>query len=250
MSGTGSAPGSSRYRRWSAQSVNHTTPSRTHQAAPPYSWTAVRALRPSGSSSSVPPSARRRTSCVRPPSAGRPSAQTTSVAVVWAVHPHLAEADGRGHDDLGRHRGGPRAEGALDGAVGLRDRLDHHGCNANGDQPRGRVTCAGRSRERGRPGAGPAAGPARAAPARAHAEVPGDRAVGARRDRPPECDSAVAAAGRSRMCRAQVRVAARARPHRYAQQARQVARDSRADTARRVVDDEHLPDAASVTPTP
>ena len=76
----GSPPGSSRYRRWSAQSVNHTTPSCTHQPAPPYSWTAVRALRPSGSSSSVPPSARRRTSCVRPPSAGRPSAHTTSMS--------------------------------------------------------------------------------------------------------------------------------------------------------------------------
>jgi len=47
------------------------------------------------------------------------------------------------------------------------------------------------------------------------------------------------------MCRAQVRVAAGACPHRYAQQARQVARDARADTARRVVDDEHLPDASA-----
>ena len=46
------------------------------------------------------------------------------------------------------------------------------------------------------------------------------------------------------MCGAQVRVAAGADPYRHAQQARQVARDSRADTARCVVDDEHLPDAA------
>ena len=106
---------------------------------------------------------------LRPPALGRAALcpHDVEVAVVWAVHavhPHLAEADGRGHDDLGRHGGGPGAEGAFDGAVGLRDRIDHHGCNANGDQPRGRVTCAGRSREPGRPGAGPAAGPARAGP--------------------------------------------------------------------------------------
>ncbi len=84
---------------------------------------------------------------LRPAALGRPALgpDDVDVAVVWAVHPHLAEADGRGHDDLGRHGGGPGAEGAFDGAVGLRDRIDHHGCNANGDQPRGRVTCAGRS---------------------------------------------------------------------------------------------------------
>jgi hypothetical protein len=81
-----------------------------------------------------------------PAALGRPALgpDDVDVAVVWAVHPHLAEADGRGYDDLGRHGGGPGAEGAFDGAVGLRDRIDHHACNANGDQPRGRVTCAGR----------------------------------------------------------------------------------------------------------
>jgi hypothetical protein len=57
--------------------VNQTTPSRTHHAAPPYSWTAVRAFKPSGSRSTQTPSAPRRTSWVRPPSLGRPSAHTT-----------------------------------------------------------------------------------------------------------------------------------------------------------------------------
>ena len=73
-----SPPGSSRYSRWSAQLTNQITPSRTHHAPPPYSWTAVRALKPSGSRSVPVPSASRRTSWVRPPSAGPPSAHTRS----------------------------------------------------------------------------------------------------------------------------------------------------------------------------
>ena len=45
---------------------------------------------------------------LRPPALGRPALGPHDVA---AVHLHLAETDGGRHDDLGRHRGGPGAEG-------------------------------------------------------------------------------------------------------------------------------------------
>ena len=106
---------------------------------------------------------------------------------VRTVDPHLTEADGRGDDDLGGHRCGPRAEGALDGGIGVRDRGDHHIGNAIRDRWRGRVTCAGRSREPAPPGAGTAAG----APGAAPGPPAGPGASGphrpARRVRSPEC---------------------------------------------------------------
>src|SRR3546814_5923446 len=55
-----------------------TAPSCTHQAPPPYSWTAVRTLASPPTSSVIVPSARRRTSTERPPSPGRLSTQTRS----------------------------------------------------------------------------------------------------------------------------------------------------------------------------
>jgi hypothetical protein len=79
VTATGSLlPGSTRYSRWSAKSVNHTVPPATVHAPPPYSCTRVRAFHGGGSRSVVVPSGLRRTSTVRPPSLGRPSAHHTS----------------------------------------------------------------------------------------------------------------------------------------------------------------------------
>ena len=78
MIGSGTAVGSStamRWSRWSAQLANQTQPPDAVQAPPPYSWTRVRALNPSGSTSVVAPSGVRRTTWTRPPSAGRSSLQ-------------------------------------------------------------------------------------------------------------------------------------------------------------------------------
>ncbi len=59
--------------------MNHTRPSLTHHAPPPYSWTAVRAFQPSGSTSTGAAPELSRTSWVRPPSPGRCSDHQTSV---------------------------------------------------------------------------------------------------------------------------------------------------------------------------
>ncbi|WP_242471258.1 hypothetical protein [Blastococcus sp. TML/C7B] len=79
MTATGEAlPGSSRYSRWSENSVNHSVPPATVQAPPPYSCTRVRAFHGAGSTSLTAPSAARRTITDRPPSSGRDSDHQTS----------------------------------------------------------------------------------------------------------------------------------------------------------------------------
>ena len=71
-------PGVSRYSRWSENSVNHSVPSDTVQAPPPYSCTRVRAFHGAGSTSVTVPSAERRTMTDRPCSLGRDSDHHTS----------------------------------------------------------------------------------------------------------------------------------------------------------------------------
>src|SRR4051794_25810868 len=73
-----SLPGSSRYSRWSENSVNHSVPPCTVQAPPPYSCTRVRAFQGGGNTSLTVPSAERRTITDRPPSVGRDSDHHTS----------------------------------------------------------------------------------------------------------------------------------------------------------------------------
>ena len=73
-----SLPASSRYSRWSENSVNHSVPPDTVHAPPPYSCTRVRAFHGAGRTSVTVPSADRRTIADRPPSAGRDSDHQTS----------------------------------------------------------------------------------------------------------------------------------------------------------------------------
>jgi hypothetical protein len=88
------------------QFINHTTPSRTHHAAPPYSCTAVRASIPSGNRSVVMPSKLCRTNWVRPP-LGRATLRPVDVT---GVESDLGQPHRAGHDELGRDGGGPGSE--------------------------------------------------------------------------------------------------------------------------------------------
>src|SRR5215218_1952074 len=73
-----SLPASSRYSRWSTNSVNHRVPSCTVHEPPPYSCTRVRAFQGAGRTSVTVPSADRRTITDLPPSLGRDSDHQTS----------------------------------------------------------------------------------------------------------------------------------------------------------------------------
>ena len=103
----------------SAQSANHSTPSRTHHAPPPYSCTAVRAFQGAARPRRPRRRARRRSTALRPPSSGRLSDHHTS-------SPSNATAPGarrRPHHQLARDRCRP-------GSVGEPDRRRH---GADGD---------------------------------------------------------------------------------------------------------------------
>ncbi|MFC7573325.1 hypothetical protein ACFQX8_13415 [Klenkia terrae] len=100
LRGSGSAPGTTRYSRWSAKSVKNTVPPSTVHEPPPYSCTRVRAFHGSGSRSVVVPSAARCTSTVRPPSAARDSAHHTP-SDVTATSPSRAAARTTSSDVMG-----------------------------------------------------------------------------------------------------------------------------------------------------
>ena len=79
VTATGSLlPASSRYSRWSLNSVNHNVPPDAVHAPPPYSCTRVRAFHGGGRTSVTDPSGERRTMTDRPPSLGRASDHQTS----------------------------------------------------------------------------------------------------------------------------------------------------------------------------
>ena len=71
--------------------ANHTTPSATQKHSPPYSYTRVRTLNGAGVTSRAAPSGVRRTITLRPPSAGRISAQYTSSPSSW-IGPSCTES--------------------------------------------------------------------------------------------------------------------------------------------------------------
>ena len=159
---------------------------------------------------------------------------------VRAVHPHLAEAHGRGHDDLGGQRRGPRAEGALtagrapDPRRSARATLAAIGAS-------GRVTCAGRSAENPhRPGQRPRPDAARSSAGAARRPGRQRTAPSARRVPTAGVRHARVVGGQARVGGVQLGVAARAHAHRDPQQVRQVAGDPRARPAGRVVHDEDL----------
>src|SRR5262245_44166005 len=76
-----SSPGAvTRWRRPVVKSETTTRSPEIRTAAPPYSWTRLRALKPSGVRRVIVPSRSRRTRACRPPSSGRPSSHQVTAS--------------------------------------------------------------------------------------------------------------------------------------------------------------------------